>query len=128
MRLPPEALEMFRARSFAHLALVDERGRPHVSPVWVDIDERGRILVNTAEGRVKARLLRIGAPVALSAGLPEDPYRFVAVRGRVVERTHDDADAAIHALSRKYRGHDFAIPAGQQRVTVLIEADSVHVH
>lgn len=126
-RLPEGAEELLRAKTFAHLAVLVE-GAPHVSPVWVDVRD-GRILVNTAEGRVKARALVDGASVALSATDPENPYRALTIRGRVVERTHEGADADIDALAKKYLGQDtypYRQP-GEQRVTVLIEPEKVSV-
>lgn len=123
------AARILRARAFAHVALADERGRPHVTPMWVDLSTEGLVVVNTAEGRVKARLLKVGAPVALSALDPETPYRYVMVRGEVVAREHEGADEVIRALSEKYTGSsDFPIPDGVQRVTVRIRPDTVIVH
>lgn len=92
-----------------------------MSVVWVDLDAAGRVVINTAEGRVKARLLKVGTHVAISATDPGDPYRYTMVKGTVVKRTHEGADEGINALSHKYTGKDFPVPAGQQRVQVLIE-------
>lgn len=126
--LTEEASSIFRANTFAHLALVDEKGHPHVSPMWVDLDSNNRIVINTAEGRVKARLLRVGTPVAISATDPKSPYRYVGVRGTVVERTHEGAHAVIEALAKKYRGvASFPLSPGEQRVTIRIEPTSVYM-
>jgi len=125
MQIDGEAARILQGKAFAHLAVVGEDGRPHVTPVWIDVDDEGRAVFNTAEGRLKARLLSVGTPIALSASDENDPYHFVTVEGRVVERTHDDADAMIDALSMKYRGHDYVRRPGQVRVTIVIEADSV---
>jgi len=123
--LDEKAKDILRAKSIAHVALVDEKGRPHVSPVWVDVDPAGRLIINTAEGRVKARLLQVGTHVAISATHPDDPYRDTVVKGIVVQRTHEGAIEGINALSRKYRGRDFTeLPDDQQRVHVLIEVRS----
>jgi PPOX class probable F420-dependent enzyme len=127
MKIDGEAERILRGKTFAHLALIDSKGRPHVSPLWIDVDDDGRAVINTAEGRVKAKALQVGTEVALSACDEDDPYRYVSVRGRVVARTHEGADDVIHALSRKYRGKNYSIPAEQQRVTVLIEADHIYI-
>ena len=126
-KIDGEAARILRGKTFAHLAIIDGRGRPHVSPLWIDVDEQGRALINTAEGRVKAGVLTNGTEVALSACDEDDPYRYVAVRGRVVERTREGAEEVIHALSRKYRGKEYSIPEGHQRVTVRIEADHIFI-
>lgn len=125
-----EALRILRSKTFANLALVQVDGRPHVSPVWIDVDTNGRVILNTAEGRTKARLLQVGAPVRIAAADPENPYRYVDVRGRVAERTHEGADETIDALARKYLGVE-SYPyrqAGEVRVTVVIEPERVRVN
>jgi hypothetical protein len=44
--------------------------------------------------------------IALSITDPDNPYRYLEVRGRVVERTHAGADAHIDAMAKKYLGQD----------------------
>lgn len=123
------ARALLKQKVFAHLALVDEQGRPHVTPVWVDVDDEDLVIINTAEGRVKARLLQVGSPVAMSILAPESGYRYIAIRGTVVERTHEGALEQIDALCRKYHdGRAWTSRAGEQRVTLKIRADSVVDH
>ena len=124
--LTEEAERILRSKSFAFLAL-NQGDRPQVSPVWVDVDDDKRVTINTAEGRLKARLLDVGTPVALAAADPEDPYKYVQIRGRVVERTHQGADEHIDSLAKKYMGVD-SYPyrqQGEQRVKVAIEPEQV---
>ncbi|HEY3696983.1 PPOX class F420-dependent oxidoreductase [Phenylobacterium sp.] len=113
-------------KAFAHLATTMPDGAPQVTPVWVDYRD-GRVLVNTAKGRVKARNMQLGSPVALSITDPDNPYRYVQVRG-VVSRVHDEgADAHIDSLARKYLGADkypYHQP-GEQRVIYEIEPRAV---
>ena len=44
--------------------------------------------------------------VALSIADPDNPYRYVQVRGRVAEITETGADAHIDSLAKKYLGQD----------------------
>jgi PPOX class probable F420-dependent enzyme len=127
--LPDGVRALLQDKVFAHLALVDERGVPTVTPVWIDVDDDDLIIVNTAEGRVKARLLQVGARIALSALDPASGYRYVAVNGTVVERTHEGALEQIDALCRKYHdGRAWVARPGEQRVTVRIRADRATLH
>lgn len=124
--LNEEAGRILRSKAFAFVAL-NQGDRPQVSPVWVDVDGQNRITINTAEGRVKAGLLQVGTPVAIAATDPEDPYRFVQIRGTVVERTHEGADAHIDSLAKKYLGVDtypYRQP-GEQRVKVAVQPEQV---
>ena len=125
--LSPDACSIFAQPNMAHLAVVDEAGRPHVTPVWVDVDDQDRLVVNTAVGRVKDRYLQVGDSVALSVLHPENPYQYVQARGAVIERTTDDGDAVIDQLANKYLGVD-TYPfrqEGEQRVTVRIQPSAV---
>jgi PPOX class probable F420-dependent enzyme len=93
--------------------------------VWFDYTD-GKIRVNTARGRVKSRTLRPGAPVALAITDPDNPYRYIQVRGRVASVTEEGADEHIDSLAKKYLGQDkypFRQP-GEVRVKCEIEPHS----
>jgi PPOX class probable F420-dependent enzyme len=118
--------DIFDKKAFAHLATVGSDGRPQVTPVWVDFDGT-HVRFNTARGRVKERNLRRNPQVALAAQDPDNPYRYVQVRGRVVEMTEAGADAHIDALARKYIGQErypWRRP-GEVRVLVKIRPERV---
>ena len=71
--------------------------------------------------------MRARPRVALAILDPAKPYRYLQVRGTVVEAREEGAVEHIRALSRKYRGTpDFAIPDGQVRVMFVIRPDRVH--
>ena len=113
-------------KGFAHLATVGDDGRPQVTPVWVDFDGT-HVRVNTARGRVKDRNLSKHPEVALSIQDPDNPYRYVQIRGRVAEMTEQGADAHIDALAKKYLGQD-RYPnrqPGEKRVLVKITPERV---
>jgi hypothetical protein len=70
-----------------------------------------------------------GARVALSILDPDNPYRYIQVRGRVGHVTEAGADAHIDSLAKKYLGKDkypYARP-GEVRVTFEIEPTAVQV-
>lgn len=121
MRLSDAGRAIFGSTTFAHLAVNDRAGRPHVTPVWVDVDAAGRPWINTIVGRAKERYLPVGTSVALSATSPENPYVWVSVKGRVAERRLQGADADIDALSEKYRGpgQKARTLPGEVRVTIV---------
>ena len=72
-------------KAFANLATVMKDGSPQVTPVWFDYTN-GHVRVNTAKGRVKSRTLREGAHVAMAILDPDNPYRYLQIRGQVVQR------------------------------------------
>jgi PPOX class probable F420-dependent enzyme len=128
----PAALEQYldllqQKKAFANLATVMADGTPQVTPVWFDY-EGGMIRVNTAKGRVKARTLKVGAPVALAIMDPDNPYRYVQIRGRVERVTAAGAaEAHIDALAKKYLGKDKYPFRGPGEVRLLYEIRPVSV-
>ncbi len=112
-------------KSFAHLATVRD-GKPQVTPVWLDYDGT-HVRINTARGRVKDKNLQRNPLVALSIQDPDNPYRYVQIRGRVAEMTEKGADEHIDALAKKYMGKD-SYPwrrPDEVRVMVKITPESV---
>jgi PPOX class probable F420-dependent enzyme len=113
-------------KAFAHLATLMPDGTPQVTPVWFDYTG-GAIRVNSARGRVKDRNMKEGAPVALSILDPDNPYRYLQVRGRVRKVVEAGASAHIDSLAKKYLGKDkypFAQP-GEVRAIYEIEPGRV---
>ena len=99
-------------------------GTPQVTPVWFDYTG-GVIRVNSAKGRTKTRNMKEGAPVALSIMDPDNPYRYLQVRGKVTRVTEEGAGAHINSLAKKYLGQDkypWSRP-GEVRVTFEISAE-----
>ena len=108
----------------AHLATLMPDDHPQVTPVWVDYDGR-YVVINTAEGRQKDKNLQRDGRVSLSITDPDNPYRYLEIRGQVAERTHDGADQHIDAMAKKYLGKDkypFRQP-GEVRVIYRINAE-----
>jgi PPOX class probable F420-dependent enzyme len=87
-----EEIEAFLAEPhLAHIATVDERGKPRARPVW--FLWRDGTLWFTTRVRVRAfgRDIARGSPVAVSIGSEDRPYRAVVATGRpeVVGRDRD---------------------------------------
>ena len=113
-------------KAFADLATIMPDGTPQVTPVWFDY-AGGKVRVNTAKGRVKARNLKPGAAVALSIMDPDNPYRYVQIRGRVANETETGADAHIDSLAKKYLGKDQYPYRRPGEVRVMYEIEPVSV-
>ncbi len=124
--IPDNFLDLLTSKkAFANIATVLKDGSPQVTPVWFDYTD-GKIRINTAQGRVKARTLRPGSRVAMAILDPDNPYRYLQVRGRVVNITREGADAHIDSLAKKYLGRDkypFRQP-GEIRIKCEIEPTS----
>jgi PPOX class probable F420-dependent enzyme len=120
--------ELLQAKNFCLVSTIRNDGSVHSAPVWVDLQD-GQPVLNTAEGRAWPRNLERDPRVTLTIQNMENPYEYLAIRGRVAERTHDGADDHIDAMAKKYLGQDtypFRQP-GEQRVIIKVDPEDVHV-
>ena len=124
MALTPEQRALFQEPNWGVLATLMPDGSPQATVLWVD-ERDGLIWVNTAEGRTKPRNVRADPRVAVTVWDRNEPLRWVQVRGRVEEMTHDGAADHINFLSHKYDDEDFALPEGQIRVILKIRPEHV---
>jgi PPOX class probable F420-dependent enzyme len=124
--IPNTHADLFQKKAFANLATLMPDGKPQVTPVWVEFDGH-HVVINTAEGRQKDKNLQRDKRVALSIMDPDNPYRYLEVRGKVVERTHNGADANIDALAKKYLGKDKYPFRQPNEVRVIYKIEPQHV-
>ena len=122
--IPENLRDLFNKKAFASLATIMPNGHPQVTPVWVDYDGT-HVLVNTAKGRVKDRNMKRDPRVSLAIIDPDNPYRYLEVRGRVTDITEEGADQHIDKMAKKYLGQDkypYRQP-GEVRVLYKIEPE-----
>ena len=125
--IPESYLDIVEKRAIGHIATISQSGWPHVNPVWVDHDQGTALLVNTRRGRQKDRNLRRDPRVMVSIADPDNPYRYLTVRGQAT-LTETGAKAHIDALAQKYLDveeyphHD---EEAEPRVIVRIPAEHV---
>lgn len=126
MAIPDNFKDLFGKKAFAHLGTMMPDGSPQVTPVWCDFDGT-YIRINSAKGRVKDKNMRREPKVSLAIIDPENPYRYMEVRGKVTEVTETGADESINHLAKKYLGVD-KYPYGQPgEVRVLYKVRPEHV-
>ena len=127
--IPENFLDLLTGKkAFANLATTMADGSPQVTPVWFDYTQ-GVVRMNTAKGRVKARTMHEGAKVALAILDPDNPYRYIQIRGHVSSVSETGADAHIDSLAKKYLGKDkypYSQP-GDVRVIYEITPDAAQV-
>jgi PPOX class probable F420-dependent enzyme len=112
-------------KAFANLALVLSDGTPQVTPVWFAWDGE-QLIVNTARGRVKDKVLQRRPVAALLIIDPDNPYRYLQIKGHVTSETEDGAYEQIYDMSAKYRGKkDYPRRPGEVRVIYTIRPERV---
>jgi len=103
--IPDQYKDLLEKKAFAHLGTLMKDGSPQVTPVWFDHDGT-HIRINSAKGRWKDKNMRNRPQVALSILDPDNPYRNMQIRGKVVDVTEAGADAHIDSLAKKYLDQD----------------------
>jgi PPOX class probable F420-dependent enzyme len=118
--LHPMVLELARAQNFAALTTLLSSGHPQTQVMWVDASEQ-HLLINTEVHRQKFRNVERDPRVTVTIWDKEDPYRFVEVRGEVVEKVKgQEARKHIDELSQKYRGKPYQTQIRSERVVLRI--------
>src|SRR5262249_40839553 len=114
-------------KAFANLGTLMSNGQPQVTPVWIDFDGK-YVIFNSAKGRQKDLNIRRDPRVAISISDPDNPYRYLEVRGRVVEITEKGADEHIDRMAKKYLGQDKYPYRQPGEVRVLYKIQPEHTH
>lgn len=104
---PDKKLDLLERPIVVTLVTVMPDGQPQATPVWFSWDGT-HIWINTARGRQKDRNMLERPKVTVLSVDPNDPYRYLEVRGIVEEITEDGAVDHINFLSGRYTGdNDF---------------------
>ena len=103
--IPEKFRDLFNKKAFASLTTLMPDGSPQTTPVWCDSDGQ-HVIFNSAKGRQKDRNVRRDPRVAMAIIDPDNPYRYLEIRGKVVEITEQGADAHIDKMAKKYLDKD----------------------
>jgi PPOX class probable F420-dependent enzyme len=125
--IPETYLDLTKKKALAQLATLMPDGSPHVAPVWFEYDGTN-IVINTAKGRVKDKNMRRDPRVGLDVVDPENPYRHLSIRGRVVEITENGADEHIDHMTKIYTGQDKYPYRGPGEVRVIYKIALEHTY
>jgi PPOX class probable F420-dependent enzyme len=126
--VPKKYHDLLEKKVIGTLATIMPDGSPQATPVWFDTSNGdGYFLVNSAKGRQKDKNMRKKPSVALTLVDPDNPYRYIEIRGKVEEATEKGASEHIDQLAKKYLGEDkypYAQP-GEVRVIYKIKPDRI---
>lgn len=123
MNFPEKFSDLLKpeTKAFLFLATVNANGTPQLSPVWFDTDGK-HILINTNEGRLKDKNMK-ARPNQISMVIqdPNNPYRYLGIKGKVASSTTEGADEHINKLSIQYDDKPWKYREGQKRIIYKIE-------
>jgi PPOX class probable F420-dependent enzyme len=115
----------------AKLATVRADGRPHVAPVWFDLDDQGRLVFTTAQDSVKGKSLRRDLRVCLCVDDDTPPFAYVMIEGAA--SLSDDLDDLLHWATRiggRYMGWRQAEAYGKRNGVageLLVRVEPTHI-
>jgi PPOX class probable F420-dependent enzyme len=129
MNAPTEYIDLLNenTKALLYLATIMPDGSPQVTPVWFDTEDE-YIRVNTNEGRIKDRNMKARPQVAMVIQDPNDPYRYLGIRGEVVSHTTEGADEHINKLSIQYDDKPWTYRNGQRRIIYKIRPTHFDPH
>ncbi|MUL40475.1 PPOX class F420-dependent oxidoreductase [Streptomonospora sp. PA3] len=122
--IPADREDILHKRSFAHVATLGPRGEPQANPVWIDWDGEN-VRFSQTRGRQKYRNLLRDDRISMSVQDPDDPYRYVEIRGRVESIEEDDGNAFIDHLAKRYLDQDrypWTEP-GEERIVISVRPE-----
>ncbi len=123
--IPATHLDLLASTAVANVATIGPDGAPQVSPVWFEWDGTA-LIFGPVTTRQKRRNLQRDPRIALSIVDPENPIRYLEIRG--VARLVPDPESEIALrLGKKYLGVDRFpyLQPGEERVQVLVEPSHV---
>lgn len=103
--IPDSHRDLLDKKGFAHVATIGPSGEPHSSPVWYDWDGE-HFLFSQTKTRQKYRNLQRDPRVAISVTDPDNPYRYLEIRGTLDGVDEDEGNAFINAMAKKYIDED----------------------
>ena len=121
----PEGYEdLLGSSALVHVATIGPKGEPQNNPVWFGWDGQ-HLKFSQTKGRQKYRNLGRDPRVALSIVDPENPYRYLEVRGEVEKVEEDPNLDFINEMAKKYLGVDeypYHQP-GDERVVMFVRPE-----
>lgn len=96
------------------LATVREDGRPHVAPIWFDLDS-DELVFTTWHESVKAANMRRDPRVSICVDEEVAPFAFVIVEGRVtISENAEERVLWARRIAARYMGEELADAYGKR--------------
>jgi PPOX class probable F420-dependent enzyme len=123
-RKPPQShLDLLDRPLFAHLATVRPDGAPQSNVMWFIWDGQ-RIRMTHTKSRQKFKNLKGEPRVSMSIVDPDDPYRFLEVRGVVEDVVDDDETASFYRMLQERYHNVYDVQDAPERVVVTVRPES----
>ena len=104
-QIPEGYRDLLGTTALIHVATLGPDGEPQSNPVWFDWDGE-HIKFSQTKTRQKYKNVGRDPRIAVSIVDPENPYRYLEVRGEITEIEEDPNLDFINAMAKKYLGMD----------------------
>lgn len=118
--VPSTYMDILECATLGHFATLDAAGRPQVNPVWF-LWNGEHLLIGVLNGVKKLENVRRDPHVALSIADPANPYRYLEVRGEVVDIEQNRDLTFFNEITRHYTGGDASGDPGW-KLTIRIDS------
>ena len=103
--IPETHADILESNALAHIATIGPNGEPQNNPVWFGWDGKN-IKFSQTKTRQKYHNIQRNPNIAISIVDPQNPYRYLEIRG-TVERIEEDPNLDfINEMAKKYLGED----------------------
>src|ERR1700733_12517187 len=123
--IPDKLIDLLQRPIFASLGTIRPDNTVQVNPMWFDYDGQTLRFTHTTR-RAKYRNLQHNPSMSLLITDPDNPQRYLELRGRLIEVIPDpQGDYYVH-LGRRYGNPDQAPPPDKaDRVVLVMSIDYV---
>lgn len=123
--IPSSHMDLLTRPILVTLVTVMPDGQPQATPIWADVMD-GQVRLNTVDGRQKDRNLRERKMATVLVIDPDNPMRWMEIRGKVSYESEGDDRAVIEKLSVDYTGGPYSgHNDNDRRVTFYIAPERV---
>jgi PPOX class probable F420-dependent enzyme len=123
--IPDDYRDLLERPLYGHLATARPDGTVQVNPMWFDWDGELLRFTHTTK-RQKYRNVTAHPQVAISIVDPDNPYKFLEVRGTVEEIVPDPTGAFYMHLNDRYSGpFSEPPPDSPDRVILVVRPTAV---
>jgi len=117
--IPSNLIHLLEEPNFGFLGTIRPDGAVQVNPMWFEFD--GEVIRFThTTSRQKFRNLQHNPTMSLAVADTENPYRYLEVRGRLLEVVPDPAGAYYVSLAHRYGRTNQEPPADSADRVILV--------
>lgn len=123
-QIPEGYRDLLETTALIHVATLGPDGEPQSNPVWFDWDGE-HIKFSQTTARQKYKNVTRDPRIAVSLVDPENPYRYLEIRGETTKFEEDPNNDFINAMAKKYLGVDeypYHQP-GDERIVLYVKPE-----